>query len=47
MRARGMGIYAHKENRRERGHLERESQTRPCSKAKRVAAVRELTPSLW
>jgi hypothetical protein len=27
--------------------LEEESQARPCSKAKRVAAVRELTPSLW
>src|SRR5215212_2431907 len=32
---------------RERDHLERESQTRPYSTAKRVAAVRELTPSLW
>jgi uncharacterized membrane protein YkvA (DUF1232 family) len=26
---------------------QRESQTRPCSTAKRVAAARELTPSLW
>jgi hypothetical protein len=25
----------------------RESQARSCSKAKRVAAVRELTPILW
>jgi hypothetical protein len=31
----------------ERGYLQRKSQTRSCSKAKRVAAVRELTPSLW
>ena len=28
------------------GNLERRSQTRPCSTAKRVAAAREPTPSL-
>jgi hypothetical protein len=28
------------------GNLERQSQTRPCSTAKRVAAAREPTPSL-
>ncbi len=26
---------------------EREAQARPCSKAKRVASMRVLTPSLW
>jgi uncharacterized membrane protein YkvA (DUF1232 family) len=31
----------------EQTYLQRESQTRPCSTAKRVAAARELTPSLW
>jgi hypothetical protein len=47
-----MGINAHKGNHRRRGCLqercsEEESQRSRCSMAKRVAAVREFTPSLW
>jgi hypothetical protein len=43
-----MGINAHiRELQRGQGYLERETQRRPCSNAERVAAVRELTPSLW
>ena len=32
---------------REQRRLESKTQRRLCSMAKRVAAVRELTPSLW
>jgi hypothetical protein len=48
-----MGINAHTRGSLQRagvptkGESEEETQTRPCSMAKRVAAVRELTPSLW
>jgi hypothetical protein len=47
-----LGIYAHTRGSLQRagmpttGDSEEEIQTRPCSMAKRVAAVRELTPSL-
>jgi hypothetical protein len=45
---RGNGyLYPQGELQREQGGLERETQRRPCSKAKREAAVRVLTPSLW
>jgi hypothetical protein len=36
-----------KKETKEKRYLQREGQRRPCSRAKRVAAVRELTPSLW
>lgn len=48
-----MGINAHIREPLQRagipttGDSEEETHTRPCSMAKRVAVVRELTPSLW
>ena len=46
LRVWGLWAYAHKNETKEQRYLESEVQRRPCSKAKRVAADRELTPSL-
>jgi hypothetical protein len=49
----GLNAHTHKgtptesEDAYKRSLRARGCQRRPCSKAKRVAAVRELTPSLW